>query len=203
MKMVSLSAMAALLAAMALPGLALEPNPACQALDAWVSQLDKLPADYESFLALDPGQRRAVYQKLSDGERAALWRRQLGDALATDGWNENQRALIAETERLMTEDNFAAMRPRSGARYEAARLAFKDVESRIEAAFPRQEALQLFFGLGPRSLPEGGSGELIPLCNCNVIEQDCDPSESCQYKLCSQTFPCGFTFQVDCDGVCR
>ena len=57
----------------ALPAAAIEPNSsACKALETWAAGLDKLPADYESYTALEPGQRLAVYQRLSAGQRASI-----------------------------------------------------------------------------------------------------------------------------------
>lgn len=193
MKMATMSAAALILILVAGPAVAIEPNSSCQALDAWASQLATLPADYESFMALEPGQRRAVYQKLSHGERAALWQRQLREALAEDGWNDRQRSLIAETAGLMTAESFAA---RSGGE------AFEDLERRVAAEFPRQQALALFFNLGVQSLPDGRSG-LIPLCSCSLIDQDCSIGQSCQPRNCSWGEGCGFTGQEFCDGVCR
>lgn len=81
MKIVRFLALSLLIAAAAAPVWAVEPLSRCQELEKWAAQLEKLPTDFESFIAFEPDQRRAVYVRLSNAQRAALWQAQLTSAL--------------------------------------------------------------------------------------------------------------------------
>lgn len=191
----------ALLAALATaPAWAIEPVSGCQALEKWVSQLDKLPADYDSFMSLDSEQRRAVYGRLASSQRAALWHRQLSEALAQDGWNENQRALIAETRAFASAENIEAGIAGFGSRHEAAKAAVSSLEARVKQAFSAAEAKQLFFALGPQAPSRSG---LAVQCVCSLDWDDpCGPEGQCIPGGCTEVKYCGILWYVTCDGLC-
>lgn len=205
MKIAKICAIAGLLAAIALPGLALEPKSSCAALAAWASQLEKLPADYESFTALDFDRRLAVYQKLSDAERAALWQRHLQEALTQEGWSEGQRDLIADAQELVTADKLAAMRPpRTGADSAVAQAAFDELKEKAEGLFPQKQVFELFYDLGSKE-PVGGKYLIPPstACSCSVFDYYCPPGRgSCSTQNCDYGNGCGFFGNQTCDGKC-
>lgn len=186
----------AILAAM--PAFAIEPVSKCDALAAWAAGLDKLPADFESFTALEPGQRLAVYQRLSAGQRAALWRHQMDLALASDSYSDQQRAVIAGARELMTEENHAALDPRNAsADAPQARAAFAELKSRVSAVFPHEQMVAIFYKLGPQDGPPK-QGAVIPFCNCSTIDPECN----CWNFRCALMFGCGMSGGETCDGVC-
>lgn len=200
MKIASISAIAGLLATIALPVLALEPKPSCQALEAWVSQLEKLPTDYASVTALPLDQRRAVFARLADAERSALWQHQLQSAATAEGLNAGQRELIAEAMRLVTPENYAVSRARGGADFEAARKIRKSLEQRVAKAFSRPEMREIFYQLGP--LPAGlESGAISQICDCSS-GYDCKLGQRCDAPLCEQRIGCGPFGQEYCGGMC-
>lgn len=183
----------------ALPAFAIEPNAStCKALEAWAAGLEKLPTDYASYTALEPAQRLAVYQRLSAGQRAALWRHQMDLALASADLNGQQKAVVAEARQLMTEDNYFALDPRMKAdNAPQVRAAFAELKTRVAAAFPQELKVAIFYKLGPQvAAPQQAA--LIPQCNCSMIDPECD----CYPWRCSWMFGCGLSGGELCDGVC-
>jgi len=205
MKIASVWAIAGLLAAVTLPGLAIEPKPSCDSLDGWAAQLPQLPADYESFSALPVANRKAVYRKLSDSQRATLWQRQWREVLKAGSWSEDQKALITEAGRLTIPETFASLRKGEGASFDAASAAIRDFGDRAVAAFSKTEAIRLFSLLGP---PPAGtiSGAAVMTCWCNLAAQDCwDPSWTCKwfgYPCMPTVEGCGSFWTESCDGRC-
>lgn len=192
-----------LLLSIAAPSWALEPVSTCQALDRWAAQLEKLPADYASFTALEPAQRRAVYPRLSDDQRAALWHEQLSRELAQDGWNEAQRALIAETRAFATAENIGAMVSGFGSRQETAKAAAGSLEKRVKQAFPREQATRIFFALGPQPAAAAPGSGLFVQCACSINYDDpCGPEGQCIPGGCQEVKSCGFILGNTCDGLC-
>jgi hypothetical protein len=185
----------------ALPAYAIEPNTStCKALDAWAAGLDKLPTDYDSFTALEPGQRMAVYQRLSAGQRAALWRHQMDLALASAELNDQQKAVVAEARQLMTEETYAALDPRTkAATAPQVRAAFAELKGRVAAAFPRELKVAIFYKLGPQEFTPKQGAALIPYCDCSMIDPECD----CNPWRCAWNFGCGMSGGEICDGVCN
>lgn len=177
----------------AVPAHAAEPVSSCNTLAAWAAGLETLPADYSSFTALPEAHRRAVYQRLSAAERSALWQRQWREALELPGWNAEQRALIAEAGQKLTASSSS-----SAQRSEAMR----DLESRVAQAFPRPDALRVFYRLGPRASSIEASA--VKVCDCTVggTTNFCEESE-CQDVACLQRIDgCGFSWEFPCDGRC-
>lgn len=201
MKILSLSAIAGLLAAIALPSLALEPKPSCQALETWAAGLQQLPTDYESYSELSLVQRKAVYSRFSSAERATLWQRHWQEALQQGSWTAEQKALLVEAGRLMNAETFAALAPREGERYAAARASVDAFSARVKNAFPKNEITALFYRLGtPAAIPEAG---LAFRCYCNSGFDDCDPGFTCDPSGCQiRLFGCGMYYEEVCDGEC-
>ncbi len=173
------------------PIFAIEPVSSCNTLAAWAAGLETLPADYSSFTALPEAHRRAVYQRLSAAERSALWKQQWREALELPGWNAEQRALIAEAGQKLTASSSS-----SAQRSEAMR----DLESRVAQAFPRPDALRVFYRLGPRSM----EASLVKVCDCTVggTTNFCEEGD-CQDVACLQRIDgCGFSWEFPCDGRC-
>lgn len=200
MKIASFAAIAGLLAAVALPVFPVE-KPSCQALETWASQLEKLPADYESFSQLTLVQRKAVYNRLSSAERAALWHRHWREALQQDGFTAEQKSLIAEAGRLVSADTLSALRSEEGQRYEEARAAVDAFGARAEKSFTKAAALALFYRLGtPAAAPAAG---LAYYCYCNSGADDCEPGYLCDPSFCRiRLFGCGLFYEETCDGEC-
>lgn len=186
----------------AVPAFAIEPVSKCDALAAWAAALERLPADYQSFTALEPDQRSAVYGRLSHSQRAALWQEQMRRELAQDGWTEAQRTLIAETRALVTADNLAAMELGIGPASEAARVAFASLDARVEQAFSREAAARVFATLGPGASSRTESG-LWGRCNCSESFMGlCRPDDYCILGGVCDTAFCGNLWLEFCDGLC-
>lgn len=175
------------------PAFAIEPVSKCDALAAWAAGLETLPTDYASFISLPESHRRALYQRLSATERAGLWQEQWEQALRLPEWNAEQRALIAEASRIQTPSSFAAARPVE---------AIRDLESRVLEAFPRTDALRVFYRLGPRESLMEASASWV--CNCSLEDpSSCEFSGGCQDLVCFQPIDgCGFIGGLPCDGRC-
>ena len=188
----------------ALPALGIEPVSKCDALAVWAAGLETLPADYTSFTALEPAQRSAVYRRLTNPQRAALWQEQLSQELAKDGWNETQRSLIAESRAFMTVENLAAAQAGIGGAFEATRAAAASLEARAKEAFPREVAMRVFYGLGPEKSSPTSAG-LAGYCNCaaDYIEL-CGPIgvDDCVYGQCHDPRYCGWQWMYLCDSNC-
>lgn len=187
--------------AVTLPAMAVEPVSQCDALAAWASRLEKLPADYESFSALGHGQRLAVYQHLSDADRAGLWQAQLQESLRLAELDPVRRALLVEAGRFATPANLSALRARSGAAFETADRQRRSLEERVLASFSIAEARQVFFQLGR---PTEARGWLD--CNCNVDPDSlpCPNGGTCRFGACTELIQgCGFMGWQSCDGLCR
>ena len=201
MKIATLSAIAGLLAAIALPGFAIEPKASCQALESWAAGLQQLPTDYDSFSQLSLVQRKAVYSRFSATERASLWKRHWQEALKQGSWSAEQKALLDEAGRVMNADTFAALAPREGERYAAVRATVDALSVRLMKAFTRDEATALFYRLGtPVATPEAG---LAFRCYCNSGYDDCEPGFTCDPSGCQiRFFGCGMYYEEVCDGEC-
>ncbi len=187
-----------------LPAFAIEPVSKCDALAAWAAGLEKLPADYESFSALEPGQRSAVYKRLSYQQRAGLWQEQLSRQLAQDGFSEAQRALIAESRAFATAENLAAKEAGAGSAFDAAEAAFDRLEARVNAAFSREEVKRLFHVLGPDAA-RGIKSSLSDRCDCTEdYLAACGPigDEFCAIGNCFDPGWCGYMWREQCTGGC-
>lgn len=205
MRFAMTSAAVLILALCAGPAIALEPVSKCDALAAWAAGLETLPADFASFTALEPGQRSAVYRRLSNPQRAALWHEQLGRELARDGWNEAQRALIAESRAFANAENLAAAESGSGSAFESVRAATAGLEARVKQAFPRAAALRVFYALGPETSAPAGPGWGRD-CDCTEgYVELCGPIgvEECVYGFCHDPRFCGWMWMYVCDASCR
>lgn len=197
MKIAKIAAIAGLLAAVALQGFAIEPVSRCQELQEWAAQLKELPADYESFVAYEPDQRRAMYGRLSNAERAVFWQHQLSASLEEKSWNEAQRALIVEVRTFLTEESYAARQ----ADDELARAAAASLEARVAEAFARADSMRVFFDLGPseRRTRLG----LVPACDCRLgYPNECGVLGNCNIPVCGTRQACGIGWGDLCDGLC-
>lgn len=187
----------------AMPVLAIEPNSTCDALAKWAAGLEKLPADFASFTALEPGQRSAVYKRLSGAQRAALWHEQLSRELAHDGWNEVQRALIAESRAFATAENLTAKEAGVGTASATAQAALDSLVARVKQEFTRQDALRVFYALGREASAQVGSG-FYERCNCKEGWTElCGPIgvEHCAVATCDWSW-CGYMWSETCDLRC-
>ena len=192
MKIPRIASAALILILAAAPVTALEPNSSCQALAAWAANLENLPTDYASFTALPSSHRRAVYPRLSAAERAGLWQRQWQEALQLPGWNAEQAALIAEASQVMDSGSFTAAKPIE---------AIRDLESRVAQAFPRADARELFYQLGPRDPRIEASA--IKVCDCSLGGTNFCEVGDCRQVACLQPIDsCGFSWDFPCDGRC-
>lgn len=187
------------------PSFAIEPVSKCDALAAWAAALEKLPTDYEAFVALEPDQRRAVYTRLSEAQRAGLWQEQLSRALARDVWNDAQRALIAETRAFLNSANFVANGSGAGSLFETVQSKAAALEAEAFQEFSRAEAQQLFLFLGPKAAFAGKrGGDPPPACDCRISNPgDCvNPPDCYDDGVCRQALRCGLGWMAVCDSLC-
>lgn len=193
----------------------------CQSaiVNAAVDQWKELPKDYASFAALPEEYKKAVYLRLADAERAALWQAHWQNASEAAGLGEDQRGLLAEAGRLFTADTFAALRAADGLHYPATRQLAREFETRLQAFFDKKEMTALFGRIGPVraqnvlaaepdaepfAARQGKPLSFLPLCSCNLAYNDCGFGLVCgTSSICVPTGGCGYMMMEDCDGACR
>ncbi len=182
-----------------------------------VDQWKDLPRDFSSFATLPEEYKKAVYLRLTDAERAALWQAHWQAALAAGSFSDEQREMIAESGRLWTEDTFAALRSPEGLHYPATRQLLGELKERLESFFDQKQMVALFGRIGPvrsqtvafgdpAAAPAPGTGKLVlykPLCSCNIAYNDCPWASSCgPSTICVVSWGCGYMMSEDCDGAC-
>lgn len=173
------------------------PSAACEVdeANAWAeANAASLPRSLQEIVELPVARQRAVMYRLSNEERASVWREHFAEVLG-----DPQVRLTAEQERFMKDldENLVVFLSREG--IEAREVLFKRLD-----VFEPALRLRLFTRLSDATREQ--------LCSCNNQENDCGTgpvgSGNCEVQMhpdlaCTPTsWGCGTLWVHGCNGSC-
>jgi len=152
--------------------------------------------------------QRKAFSLLSPQTKVAIWQEHLAKQLATRSLTQDQRKLIVQGKRMVTESLYDG---RTAAKdfYETdLGKEFKQFQHDIKANFSANEGREVFesldAGVFSKYLPAGSfSLDDYPLdCNCSTYWTFCSNGWCGTCKGCTHVIDCGPFYGFECDGYC-
>ncbi len=184
----------------------------CKDTVAWAKSLKVLPKTYEEFSNLPLSYRKAVYSRLSFGDRETLWHQQWQTALEKNDFTPVQRAVLLDALQIITAETFGALAFTKDWRHQQARAQVEALDERAEKEFGKPEATRLFRQLGPvRALPvllvdpEAHASHRSEACMCELNGGDCPRGYYCTQNAVECDVingGCRIGWWHSCNGLC-
>jgi len=184
----------------------------CEEADQWArANIDTLGRDLTSLSELPPQRRLAVFNLLTDNEKAAVWHAQIESFQATNAGrlSQEQHAAIQQYLAEVRPEVYAAGEPSLALRRaaEKVRLVFTDLEDvntfyRLGPAGPTAEPSTLASSLGLSRFVSLFAGS--EYCECSMDDDPCPTGERCDDdgNGCVEKGGCGPSGTSLCDGEC-
>ncbi|WP_221357262.1 bacteriocin fulvocin C-related protein [Streptomyces beigongshangae] len=161
-----------------------------------------LPRRYAEYIKYPTAYRRAVFERLTPSEKAALWTEHV------KAWRVAHPHLTARQTKALEEIAASAAKPASHDPALRSPRELNHIKDVAVEAFGREEAKALGVTLGPApsSLPAGTDPRLLSGCTCNREDDWCGLAYHCRLEngaTCDETSSgCGWWGGQRCNGLC-
>lgn len=178
-------------------GLTAEPKAPCTVLSEWAeANAATLPHTYDGFASYDKAHRKAIYTRLTVGEKVEFWTTHLTRILHEDTTlTVAQREYINETIKGLPVylDGQAGRRA----------IKLDRMERRALDLFGKARATALFAAIGPKITVQSDVAPEFQNCDCTFgAEISGCGALSCSSPSCNGVFGCGWLGCAWCDGLC-
>ncbi len=159
----------------------------------------RLPKKYAEYIKYPTAYRRAVFERLTPSEKAALWTEHV------KSWRTAHPHLTARQSKAFEEIAACAAKPSTHDPALRSQRELNYIKEIATEAFGRQEATALVATLGPAIPSLQAAGDPSPLsgCTCNKVDDWCTWGYHCRSGPCNWSpSGCGSFNGQPCDGLC-